>query len=105
MFDNPQVVVVEKNWAFRNNISLSASQDICNATSTNNTWNTGLAASTADFASLDLNLATAARNPDGTLPSNSLFRLASGSKLVDKGIDAGLPFLGAAPDLGVFELR
>ena len=90
---------------FRNNVSLSASQDICNATSTNNTWNSGLAAGTADFASLDLSLATAARNPDGTLPSNSLFRLASGSKLVDKGIDAGLPFKGAAPDLGAFELR
>lgn len=61
----------------------------------------GSVAGTGGFASLDLkNLAIAARNPDGTLPSNTLFRLPSGSKLVDKGVDAGLPFLGAAPDLG-----
>jgi hypothetical protein len=88
---------------FRNNVSVSASQDICNADSKNNTWNTGLAASTADFESLDLSLATAPRNPDGTLPSNKLFRLASGSKLINAGVNAGLPYQGSAPDLGAFE--
>jgi hypothetical protein len=88
---------------FRNNVSVSASQDICNADSKNNTWNTGLAASTADFESIDLSLATAPRNPDGTLPSNKLFRLASGSKLINAGVNAGLPYQGSAPDLGAFE--
>lgn len=89
--------------SFRNNVSLSGPQDVCNADARNNTWNSGLAASTADFESLDLGLATARRNPDGTLPSNRLFRLAAGSKLINAGVPAGLPFLGSAPDLGAFE--
>lgn len=91
---------------FRNNISLAgkAADNVCNANASNNSWN-GLTASSSDFASLDLNLATAARNPDGTLPNNALFRLASGSKLIDKGLNVGLPYQGSAPDLGAFELR
>lgn len=91
---------------FRNNISLAgkAADSVCNATASNNTWNS-LAASSSDFASLDLNLATAARNPDGTLPNNALFRLSSNSKMIDKGVNVGLPYKGTAPDLGAFELR
>ncbi|MFG6486552.1 right-handed parallel beta-helix repeat-containing protein [Roseateles sp. BYS78W] len=91
---------------FRNNISLAgkAADSVCNATASNNSWN-GLTASSSEFASLDTSLATAARNADGTLPANALFRLSSGSKLVDKGVNVGLPYLGSAPDLGAFELR
>jgi hypothetical protein len=44
-----------------------------------------------------------ARQPDGTLPVLPFLRLASTSKLIDKGIDVGLPFGGPAPDLGCFE--
>ncbi|HEX5125996.1 MAG TPA: pectate lyase, partial [Rhodocyclaceae bacterium] len=91
---------------FHNNISLSGTNadSIANATSTNNTWNS-LPASSSDFASLDTSLATAARNADGSLPATSLFRLSSSSKMIDKGVNVGLPFLGAAPDLGAFELK
>lgn len=90
----------------RNNVSLAgkAGDNVCNATASNNTWN-GITTASSDFASLDLGLATAARNADGTLPANALFRLSSGSRLVDKGVNAGLPYQGAAPDLGAFELR
>jgi hypothetical protein len=91
---------------FRNNISLAgkSADSVCNTAASNNTWN-GLTASSSDFASLDTSLATAARNADGTLPTNALFRLSSGSKLVDKGVSVGLTYKGSAPDLGAFELR
>jgi len=91
---------------FRNNISLAgkSADSVCNATASNNTWNS-LAASSSDFASLDLGLATAARSADGKLPSNALFRLSSSSKMIDKGTNVGLSYKGAAPDLGAFELR
>lgn len=91
---------------FRNNVSLAgkSADSVCNATASNNTWN-GIATAGSDFASLDLALATAARNADGTLPANALFRLSRGSRLVDKGTDVGLAFKGSAPDLGAFELR
>jgi hypothetical protein len=44
-----------------------------------------------------------ARNPDGSLPVAAFLRLAATSKLIDKGTNVGLPFSGAAPDLGCFE--
>lgn len=61
------------------------------------------ASSAADFISLDLSLATAARNPDGSLPNNNLFKLTATSTLIDKGVNVSLPYLGSAPDLGAFE--
>jgi hypothetical protein len=57
----------------------------------------------ADFASLNTSLATNARNADYSLPTNSLFRLAPGSQLIDKGVNVGLPYNGSAPDPGAFE--
>jgi hypothetical protein len=57
----------------------------------------------ADFASLNTSVATNARNADYSLPTNSLFRLAAGSQLIDRGRDVGLPFNGVRPDLGAFE--
>jgi hypothetical protein len=91
---------------FRNNISLAgASADsVCNSDSKNNTWN-GLSASSSDFVSLDTALATQSRNLDGSMASTNLFRLSSGSKMVDKGTGVGLPYKGTAPDLGAFELK
>ena len=70
-----------------------------------NTWN-GIGVSAADFQSLDMNLlfvsATAPRSADGNLPKIGL-RLAAGSHLIDAGTNVGLPYIGAAPDLGAFE--
>jgi hypothetical protein len=57
----------------------------------------------ADFASLEVATATNARNADFSLPMQTLFRLAPGSDLIDRGRDVGLPFSGNAPDLGAFE--
>jgi parallel beta-helix repeat protein len=90
---------------FKNNISLGgqSADSIANATTATNAWNSGLSVSEADFISVDTSLASAPRNPDGSLPANDLFRLAKGSKLVDAGTKVGLPYSGAAPDLGAFE--
>lgn len=89
---------------FRNNISLSGTKadSFGSSTASNNSWN-NLSVSSSDFASVDTSLATAARNADGSLPSNNLFRLSSTSKLIDKGVNVSLPYFGSAPDLGAFE--
>jgi Right handed beta helix region len=102
-----QPVASGEKHVFKNNISLSGTKadSIANATSSNNSWNTGLAASSSDFASLDTSLATAARNADGSLPTTNLFRLSSSSKMIDKGVNVGIAYKGAAPDLGAFELK
>ena len=57
----------------------------------------------ADFRSLDDAVITGPRNADGSLPDTDFFRLVTGSDLIDRGVDVGLPFRGDAPDLGAFE--
>lgn len=70
-----------------------------------NTWN-GMGVSAADFVDIDVGRlaaqAAAPRNADGSLPPIGL-RLRPTSRLIDAGMDVGLPFVGAAPDLGAFE--
>jgi len=43
------------------------------------------------------------RQADGSLPNIDFLKLAAGSAMIDKGTDVGLPFVGAAPDLGAYE--
>jgi hypothetical protein len=43
------------------------------------------------------------RQADGSLPSVDFLKLVAGSQMIDKGTDVGLPFVGAAPDLGAYE--
>jgi Right handed beta helix region len=87
----------------RNNISLSGSVSVSNADAKFNSWDTAPAAIVSDFQNVNLSLATAARNADGSLPDNGLFRLNTSSKLINAGTSVGLPYLGTAPDLGAFE--
>ncbi|MBL0135867.1 MAG: cadherin repeat domain-containing protein [Chitinophagaceae bacterium] len=44
-----------------------------------------------------------ARQTDGSLPVIPFMHLASGSDLIDAGINVGIPYNGTAPDLGAFE--
>lgn len=87
----------------RNNVAIGPVGNIANAREANNSWSPGFAASAADFESLDLTQARLPRLPDGSLPAMTLFRLREGSRLIDRGVDVGLPFSGSAPDLGPFE--
>lgn len=68
-----------------------------------NSWQKGLAATEADLLSVDDSELTMPRRSDGGLPTTTFFHLKPGSRLVDAGVDVGLPFHGRAPDLGAFE--
>jgi len=72
------------------------------AIQTSNSWQLATVTA-ADFASLDASLAFLPRNSDYTLQTNAFLRLVSNSDLIDRGKPVGLPFDGAAPDLGAFE--
>jgi hypothetical protein len=77
-----------------------------NATSTditNNSWQNGHAASSADYVSIDTSLLKAARKSDGSLPDVNYFKLLSGSDLRNAGVTVGLSYSGSAPDIGPFE--
>jgi hypothetical protein len=70
---------------------------------TNNSWQNGLSATSADFVSIDTALLKSARKSDGSLPDINYFKLVSGSDLRNAGVNVGLPYNGSAPDLGPFE--
>ena len=70
---------------------------------TNNSWQNGINVTTDDFTSIDYSQLTAARKADGSLPNVTFFHLKADSDMINKGIDVGLPFNGASPDLGAFE--
>ena len=81
-------------------------------TATFNTWNNppNVTVNAADFVALPssveqcASILGAVRKSDGSLPDlNGYFELASGSDLVDAGINVGLPYNGSAPDLGYSE--
>ncbi len=82
----------------------------------NNTWNLKLDLTEDDFMSLDDPSLTVTgedlskipgilgpRNADGSIPDVGFLKLKDGSRAIDKGEDVGLPFVGAAPDLGAYE--
>jgi hypothetical protein len=100
------------NHVLRNNMSFAprqAGNDITNCDNArcivdhNSFLNNGITVSTDDFLNLDTAQLTARRRPDGSLPVINFMRLKPGSKLIDKGVNIGLPFLGKAPDIGCFE--
>ena len=70
----------------------------------NNWFTLPVTVSAADFQSLDASQMTLPRKADGSLPDITFMHLTSGSDLIDAGLNVGLPYNGAAPDLGAFEV-
>jgi len=96
---------IAASLTIKNTISLGNNGTL-NATTTditNNSWQNGLSATTADFTSVDISLLKSKRKSDGSLPDIDYFKLVSGSDLRNAGIDIGQPYNGSAPDLGPFE--
>lgn len=98
---------ISNSLLIKNTVSISSgSNDSFNATTTditNNSWQNGIVANATDFVSLDIDLLASARNEDGSLPDINFMKLVSGSDLIDAGINVGISFNGAAPDIGPFE--
>lgn len=100
-----------KRNVFRNNVSIPRSGTNTggfiadnNPIEQNNSWNLPVTANAADYLSLLEAAAAAPRRPDGSLP-DGFARLVGSSDLIDKGVDVGQPFAGAAPDLGPYEFQ
>jgi len=68
-----------------------------------NSWNAGFMVSDADFESVSPKGMDGPREPDGSLPHVPFLQLKQASDLIDTGEDVGLPYVGAAPDLGAYE--
>ncbi|MBN1763782.1 MAG: right-handed parallel beta-helix repeat-containing protein [Sedimentisphaerales bacterium] len=100
-FLNPTTGAVH---VLRNNVSYGGTETIGTLiVNSHNTWNTGFSVSASDFASLDANGLDGPRAPDGGLPKLSFMRPFTGSALIDVGMDVGLDYEEAGPDLGAYE--
>lgn len=64
---------------------------------------TGPFADASDFVTLDTLGLRYSRKANGCLPDIRFGRLAEGSDLINAGVDVGIDYKGAAPDLGPFE--
>jgi hypothetical protein len=93
-----QTLTVKNCVSFDGNVQLGSF-----AVQETNSWLPPFVVTSDDFLSLDINLASAPRQADGSLPDIDFLHLAPGSDLIDAGVDLGMPFNGKAPDLGAFE--
>jgi len=95
----PKAHKLRNNIGFPNDNTNTGGADMAN-----NTWDLGITPTASDFASISDTGCTGPREADGSLPSACTFmKLAAGSKMIDKGVNVGLPFAGTAPDLGAYE--
>jgi pectin methylesterase-like acyl-CoA thioesterase len=91
----------------RNNLSIaggSADAFTSGSLMTNNSWQVLASVSAADLQSTDVSLALLPRADDGSLPPSPFLKPVPGGQLIDRGVDIGQPFSGAAPELGAFEV-
>jgi len=78
--------------------------DIDETTNVNNNDWQDHAADASDFVDLsDTTSLDDVRQSGGWLPDIDFVKIASGSGLIDEGVDVGLPYVGGAPDIGAHE--
>ena len=70
-----------------------------------NSWDGSVSVTNSDFVSLDGSELALPRKDDGSLPDINFLRLAAGSDLIDAGVNVGLAYTGANPDLGPGEVQ
>ena len=89
----------------RNNIAYGGTltSNMSGTSASYNSWNLGVTMSNSQFQSVTTTGWEVSRQSDGSLPALTSLHLASGSSLIDKGTNVGLPYQGQAPDLGAFE--
>ncbi|HVZ88454.1 MAG TPA: right-handed parallel beta-helix repeat-containing protein, partial [Polyangia bacterium] len=100
----------------RNNIGYpNKNQNMTGVDTMFNTWDLGITPASTDFASIsdpsvsmtgmavEESGALGPRQADGSMPNVDFLKLTAGSRMIDKGMDVGLPYVGAAPDLGAYE--
>ena len=105
IWENGYNHVLKNNLSYKPRGSDTAYIDTAQNTLSHNSFDLGINISDKDFVSLDQSQLTASRKADGSLPDIDFMRPASGSKLIDAGVDIGFDFFGKAPELGAIEVN
>ncbi|WP_434044051.1 MULTISPECIES: right-handed parallel beta-helix repeat-containing protein [Sorangium] len=105
--DSSQTIILTGALAheMRNNIGFpNKNSNMGGVDTAFNTWDLNITETSSAFESTSDAGCTGPREADGSIPSVCVFmKLKTGSALIDKGTDVGLPFVGSAPDLGAHE--
>jgi hypothetical protein len=96
-----ETIIVRNNISFKNSKNQKCFGS--NVIHDHNDWNLGITVDGNDFVTIDPAGLEKARTDGGALPYSDFLKITKGSDLINIGIDVGLPFQGAAPDLGPFE--
>ena len=90
-----------KTFVLKNNLAVQDRTEFNTYTvQSNNMWrNVAL----TNFQSTDISLLESPRLADGSLPVINFMQPSQGSILIDAGVNVGLPYKGAYPDIGYIE--
>ncbi len=100
--------IIKNNISYRNAYSCSLTRTSVlsnNSFLVNSADNPALLVNDADFISLDPSGLAGPRKIDGSLPDIDFLHLTPTSRLINSGVDAGLPYYETAPEIGAFELE
>jgi hypothetical protein len=95
--------ILRNNLAYGGTLLGNATGPMVDASSDSWDLSPALTVGDGDFLSTSIAGMDGPRQADGSLPCVPFMRLTPTSQLIDKGVDVGIAFLGAAPDLGAFE--
>jgi hypothetical protein len=93
---------LKNNLSYKSRVDISKF-DAARSEAAGNSFTLGLKLSDKDFVSVDESELVQPRQANGDLPAIGFLHPAPNSIVIDKGVDIGFPFHGAAPDLGAFE--
>ncbi len=101
-YDNADIL--RNNVAYKNPNGTIENQG-SNRIHDHNSWDSKVTLTDADFVSLDASQLSLPRKSDGSLPDMTFLHLATGSDLIDAGVNVGIAYYGTAPDMGAFEVQ
>jgi MYXO-CTERM domain-containing protein len=98
------ILMGDKVHRMRNNVGYpNKNTNMTGVDTARNSWDLAITPADGDFLSVKDMGFMDPRQPDGSMPAVDFMKLSATSALIDKGVDVGLPYAGAAPDLGCFE--
>jgi hypothetical protein len=98
------ILMGDKVHRMRNNIGYpNKNTNMTGVDTSFNTWDLNIVPADSDFVSVKDTGFMGPRQADGSLPAVDFMQLSAMSHMIDKGTDVGLPYAGAAPDLGCYE--
>lgn len=105
--DEPNTTITltgDKAHIMRNNIGFpNKNTNMMGVDTKSNSWDLTLTPTNDDFVSVSDMGCMGPRPASGGMPVTEFLHLKQGSKLIDKGEDVKLTFVGSAPDLGAYE--